>query len=408
MSTLTLIGFLLLVGLSCVLLLLFLRAETRCQQLQRKLRESADAKENADHSLALSRLAGTVAHDLNNLLTVIAGNAEMLASEAKDSDSRDDAKAILESSTKAAELTRRLLAFSRPGQLVTVPINLNVIITSIHQLLEEIAGEDVNLQILPAPELAPVNADPASIERQLIELVAYCQSRSRPGSKVRLQTYPLSIHPSGGLFDEHGIAVGDYVVVEIADQGQLPEDIDALFQPEGSDVTATIAHTVFEIGGRVFAEAAGPTRGLRIRLLFPALSTPTDVPGTAPSIQRGHGTVLIAEDSDQLRDYVHRALANLGYDVFSARGSEEAVFLYRRHAERVDLLVTDVMMPIETGAELYNRLHAMNPKLPVLFISGYSADYLEDQLRLPEDAPLLTKPFTVEQLAQKVHELIRK
>jgi PAS domain S-box-containing protein len=353
---------------------------------------------------AIGRLAGGIAHDFNNIMTAVLGYAQ-IASETlpADSSAQEDLREILRAAGRASELTRQLMAFAR--RQVTQPkvVDLNALVEESGKLLERLLGEDVVVSTELAPELSPVLVDPGQAEQVLVNLAVNARDAM----------------PSGGTLTIRTGQSGGEVWLEVRDTGiGIPaEHHSIIFDPffttkeqgKGTGLgLATCYGIIRQAGGRIEVTSAVGS-GSTFRVVLPA--RPPGSPGPAPQVEstlapRGGELVLLAEDEPQVRQLAVRLLSGLGYRVMAGESGAEALALAAKASERIDLLLTDVVMPGMTGDELATRLRRTQPDLRVLFISGYSEDSEAIERALQSGDGFLPKPFTIASLARQVRQVL--
>ncbi len=386
----------------------FVRDLTDRNRLEDQLRQAVKME-------AVGRLAGGIAHDFNNQLTVINGYADLLLSRlAADDPGREALDEIRRSGEHAATLTRQLLAFSRKQILAPQVLKLNDILGELARMLRRLLGDDIELLLDLDPDLGSVWADAGQVEQVLVNLAVNARDAMPEGGRLMIRTYAVDLDaPPAEL------APGPYVVLEVRDSGLgMSEEVKArIFEPffttkgvgKGTGLgLAMVYGIVKQSGGHIDVESA-PGRGTTFRILLPRTAAPPAVPTptpAAPAVPRGTETILLVEDEPGVRALAAMMLRSCGYTVFEASDGSEAERLSESHGGRIDLLVSDVMMPRTTGPQLAERLQSRWPRLRVLFISGYSDDALNDRNGVPVKADLLNKPFTPAQLADRVRQAL--
>jgi PAS domain S-box-containing protein len=372
---------------------------------------------------SVGRLAGGIAHDFNNLLTVIVGSTEVaLTRAAETKDARGPLKRVLESADRAAELTRRLLAFARKQPYSPVVLSLNECVAEAETMLQRLIGEDVDLRTRLETSLWCVKADRGQIMQVLVNLAVNARDAMPGGGELDVATRN---HRFTSAVDGHPLmAPGEYVSLTVADSGTgMTDEVQRhLFEPffttkepgQGTGLgLATCYGIVKQNGGFIFAKSA-VGRGSSFTVYLPrALGEPAVVEDRPPArwVPEGRERVLLVEDEPTVRAVVVQVLEALGYEVLEARDGEEALALARDSKDarsRIDLLITDVVMPRMGGLALAERLIAELPGLPVLYISGYPARGAGYGGRLDRNAVLLEKPFTPQALASKVREVLER
>jgi two-component system, cell cycle sensor histidine kinase and response regulator CckA len=382
------------------------------------LRDRDEKLQQAQKLEAVGRLAGGVAHDFNNLLTVIRGYADSLV-DAPDipAVARQDIGEILTASLRAQSLTDQLLAYSRRQIRSPQVIDLNARVRHMEGMLRRLIGEHIALRADLDPDLPSVLADPGQMEQIIMNLAVNARDSMPQGGTLTLKTHTLAIVDEN---EEHPIVPpGRYVVFSMADSGIGMDDqtLARLFEPffttkelgKGTGLgLSTVYGIVKQSGGYIFVDST-IGQGSRFVIYLPACDESADsVGGPSPRAARarGAGRILLVEDEDAVRVLTRTMLARHGYSVLEARDGEEAIEACRALTGKLDLVITDVIMPGMGGIELGRRLVAMFPGLRVLYMSGYTDD--EPGLRevLDDGAPFLRKPFNSAELVAMVHDVL--
>ena len=368
---------------------------------------------------AIGRLAGGIAHDLNNALTAIAGYAELALGEvASDHAARADVEEIRREAERAGSVTRQLLAFSRKQLLEPRVFDLNETIAAISRLLSRLLGADVEVQTRLAGAALPVLGDPGQVEQAVINLAVNARDAMPDGGKLVLATALEAVDESFAR-SHLPMPAGQYVVLRVSDSGHgmSRETLVRIFEPffttkdvgKGTGLGLSMVYgTLKQIGGFIFVDSE-INRGTTFRLYFPPAVAPAPAAAdTAPvreSERHGHETLLIAEDEPSVRNLVASALRHDGYRLLLASSAEEALTLADAHEGPIDLLLTDAMMPGKSGVELANLMTARRPGIPVIIMSGYT----EETLSVPglkEPIALLQKPFTPRELRRRIRDVL--
>ena len=361
---------------------------------------------------AVGQLAGGVAHDFNNLLTVILGRCQLLQDRrADDRPLAQDLSIIAGTAERAANLTRQLLAFSRKQTLERRVLDVNRIVTDIASMLRRLIGEHIELMTTLQPGLR-VAGDPGQLEQVIVNLAVNAKDAMPGGGRLTIETFDAELD-SRFVAAHPGAAPGQHVVLRVTDTG-IGMDVETrvrVFEPffttkakdKGTGLgLATVYGIVKQHGGHITVESE-PGRGACFTVYLPAVDLPlppeltraTDV--LAPTAGE---TVLLVEDSTGVRGLAEEALSGLGYAVLAAANAEEALALCERHTGRIDLLLTDIVMPGINGLELAERVKILRPEAAVLLMTGYT------DVRV-DPAILLQKPFTLDALARRVSEILR-
>ncbi len=391
------------------------------------LRESEERLRVAHKLEAVGRLAGGVAHDFNNQLTVIKGSLQLLLGKLPaDDPRRADAQRMQASVDRSAGLIRRLLTFSRREPLQTRSLNLSEVVNEMAPMLRLLLGEQFALRVETAAQLWPIRADRSQVEQVLLNLVANAKDAIAPadvpraGATVMLETANVelderTLHLYGGP-----AAPGPYVVLAVGDNGvgMAPEVREHIFEPffttkevgKGTGLGLAAVFGIVRQHGGYIACTTAPGQGTIFRTYFPrdphAAPAYTDPPrANHDHAHQFRATVLVVEDEASVRALMIEVLEESGYRVYGAERAQEALAVAERIAGRLDLLVTDVVMPGESGPSLARRLAEGNAALRVLFISGHLADTLD--LAELAAARFLAKPFGPDELLRTVQEMLK-
>jgi PAS domain S-box-containing protein len=382
------------------------------------LRRTEEQLRQAQKMEAVGRFAGGIAHDFNNVLSVILSYSEMLLGDLKPSDpTSTDIQEIRKAAQRAADLTRQLLMFSRQQIIAPRVLDLNEVLAGLDKMLRRILGEDVDLVFVPAPALGRILADPSNVEQIIMNLVVNARDAMPVGGKLTIETNNVELDEA--YASEHlGTAPGPHVMLAVTDTGS---GMDAatqarIFEPffttkEAGKGTGLGLSTVFGIvqqsSGSVWVYSE-PDKGTTFKVYFPRNEVAVDleVPAPAPLTLRGSETILLVEDQEQVRIVAHSILKRNGYRVIVAQNAGEALLVCERHPGRIQLLLTDVVMPQMSGPELARRLGSTRPDMKVLCMSGYTDDSIVRHGVLDSGFAFLQKPFTPESLTRKVREVL--
>ena len=366
---------------------------------------------------AIGRLAGGVAHDFNNMLSVILGYGDVLINRLRPADPlHKAAKRIVEAGQRSAALTRQLLAFSRRQTLQPKILDLNETLSNLESMLRRLIGEDIELTADLADEIGLVEVDPGQIEQVIVNLVVNARDAMDNGGTLAIATVPVNLDQYDMVEPE--LQPGPYVRLTVSDTGTGMNDatLAHVFEPffttkeKGTGLgLATAYGIVTQSGGQIQIDSA-PGCGTTFVIDLPrvdGVSESVDVADqAAPAEGRGE-SILLVEDEDVLRELCVEVLDELGYRVTSAANGGEALLLVEEQGLRPDLLVTDVVMPGMSGRTVVDRLHKIMPDLPVLYMSGYTDETIAKHGVLEAGAPLLQKPFTLHGFAEKIATLLR-
>ena len=399
------------------LYLVMLRDLTEQKRLQREHAALEEQLRQAQKLEAIGRLAGSVAHDFNNLLTVINGYSELLLAELP-ADASEAMQQIYHAGQQAAALTSQLLAFGRKSILNPIRLDLNSVIHKLTKMLRRLLPANIELEMQLEPGLDQVLIDPSQFEQVVMNLVLNARDAMPDGGLLLIKTTSLVLSEK---YDEtHAdIEAGRYVMLAVSDNGVGMDEItrQRIFEPfyttktdgQGTGLGLSTVHGIVrQSGGHIFVYSE-PSHGTSFKLYFPSLSE-SEVTETsdalAVALPEGQETVFLAEDVQEVREFIKLVLESCGYRVLDAAGGQQALEQFADAADSCDLLITDVIMPKMSGPRLAEALQERNPRLRVLYISGYTDDAVLRYGILTSGIPFLAKPFTPSQLAQKVREVL--
>jgi PAS domain S-box-containing protein len=359
---------------------------------------------------AVGRLAGGVAHDFNNLLTVITGYSELLAERLPTDDpNRELLAEVRKAGLQAASLTRQLLALSRKQVLEPKVLDLNALIQDNVRMLRRLVGEDVDLRTDLAPAPGLVRADPGQIEQVLLNLTVNARDAMPRGGTLTIETRAVDVGPADA-------PPGRYVVVAVTDTGVgIPPEVMAnLFEPffstkgaHGTGLGLAVVHGVVKQSGGHVEVASAIGAGTTFRVYLPALTgsrAAAKSESTLAPPPPGTETILLVEDEPSVQALTLQVLRHCGYTVLAASSGAEALAVAAGH--RLDLVVTDVVMPGMSGREVVEKLREQDPWLKVLFVSGYTDDAVVRHGVVEVEVAYLQKPFTPRGLAQKIRDVL--
>lgn len=381
---------------------------------QRKLLE--EQLRQSQKMEAIGRLAGGVAHDFNNILTVMMGYSELLLFTMPSNDpGRAAIASINEAGKRAAALTRQLLTFSRKALVAPKVLDLNELVRSTETLLRPTIGEDIKLTIDIDPEVRPIKADRVHIEQVLMNLAINARDAMPQGGAMTIST-----HDHVRIPHNNSRALSDYVELALTDNGcgMSEEIIGKIFDPffttkevgRGTGLGLAVVHGVVTGAGGFIHVESQVGSGTTFHLCFPAAPVGSQVNNSskAPEFSRGQESILLVEDDRAVRAVTLATLTQLGYKVIDASNGDQALAEFRQDPQRFDLLLTDVVMPGMSGRKLAEFVRDIRPELPVLFMSGHTDDaVVQHGIRSSADA-FIQKPFHPQSLGQKLRELLKQ
>ncbi|MCJ8501533.1 response regulator [Desulfatitalea alkaliphila] len=395
-----------------VRMLLMDRERRRIEEDHEKLRKQMIQTQRLE---SVGRLAGGVAHDFNNMLSVILGYAELAMEKAGNGTPlHDDLTEVFNAGRRSKEITRQLLAFARKQIIAPKVLDLNEILESMLKMLRRLIGEEVDIAWLPAAGLWPIRIDPSQVDQLLANLCVNARDAIGGVGKITIETENATIDETYCAVHQDAVP-GDYVLLAVRDDGcgMDKELMDQIFEPffttkavhQGSGLgLSTVYGIIRQNDGFVHVESE-PGKGTIFHIYFPRHDRTGDAVRLAekkqPPAGRGE-TILLVEDEKVLLKMGTTMLNRFGYKVLAADSPEAAIRLATHHDHAIDLLVTDVVMPGMNGRDLAEQLHAHNPGIKCLFISGYTADVIAKRGVLDEGVLFLQKPFSLHELASKV------
>jgi PAS domain S-box-containing protein len=389
------------------------------------LTERRRAEEHLQESLrleAVGRLAGGIAHDLNNMLAAILGFGDLLGRTFEPGDPRGaDVEQITRAATRSAGLTRQLLAFARREMIQPRALDINTVIRHAQALLPPTLGENIELELRLSPEPGVVYADARQIEQIVMNLVLNARDAMPQGGRVIIETGTAKLGPDAGAWpkDEARAASGRFTMLSVTDTGHGMDaaTLQRIWEPffttkprgQGTGLgLSSVYGAAKQSGGFVWADSE-PGRGTTVQVYWPEIradAEPPAEPEILPPLAGGSETILIVEDEDLVRALAVRALRSYGYTCHQARDAEEALRMLNGPGAGVDLVITDVVMPGMSGGALGDLLAHQYPDIPVVYTSAFTDEDVIRRGMLGEGRTFLQKPFTPRELARVVREAL--
>ncbi|MFI5230503.1 MAG: response regulator, partial [Gemmatimonadales bacterium] len=370
---------------------------------------------------AVGRLAGGIAHDFNNLLTVIHTYAELALSVTPEADERrEDLEEIRRASVSAARLTRQMLAFSRKQVLAPRKIDVNDAITGLTAMLQRVIGDHVRVSTDLRPSLGHIWADAGQLEQVLVNLAVNARDAMSDGGLLRIETANATLHDGYSSHDGFPIPAGDYILLAVSDSGSgMSQEVQArIFEPffttkqpgQGTGLgLSTVYGIVRQSGGYIWVYSE-PDRGTCFKIYFPRhtgddapLPEPVHDPMIVPSRS---AELLLVEDEPLVRGAIRRILEKAGYVISAVDSAPAAIAEFTARHGLIDLVITDMVMPGMSGAELIRELRERNPDLRAIIMSGYSEELTRSETLLPANAVYLEKPIAPNDLIGRVNDLL--
>jgi|GEM_PF-946905 len=366
----------------------------------------------------IGRLAGGIAHDFNNLLTSIIGYAEMAQMKISPKEPcYNYMNQILTACEQAKNLIEKILTFSR--KVLTQPkvFNLNTLIENFKGIIERILGEDIELVFILEEKLGNIKADPHQIEQIIMNLVVNSRDAMPKGGKLIIETKNVEF-ARDHIKQYPSLNPGNYVLLSISDTGCgidekiLPHIFEPFFttkkKGEGTGLGLSIVFGIVKESGGHIEVYSKVGKGTTIKIYFPRVEEEAEeiTPLKLSKLSPGKETILIIEDEESVRELVVKILSQHGYKTLSAKNKEEAFHIWKKCSEKIDLVLTDIVMPGANGWDLAKKLTKLKPKLKVLYMTGYAEDIISNYMALNRNIPFLRKPFTPGELLKKIREVL--
>jgi len=390
----------------------FLRDTTRQKRLEAQLLQAQKLE-------SIGRLAGGIAHDFNNLLTVINGYADLVLSKLDPEDAvYPFVREVSEAGARAASLTQQLLAFSRKQILQPRVIDINATVSEIEEMLRRLAGEGIQVVFRLEKPLRPVFADPVQMSQVLMNLAMNAREAMPNGGVLTIETANAAVGTEAGDW-QPAIPPGHYVRISVSDtgEGMDPETLEHLFEPfyttkevgRGSGLGLSTVYGIIQQSHGHITVSSNAGVGTTFTIYLPEAPSharPAEASAEAKPQRSGSETLLVVEDHPNVRAFLMQTLSAFGYHVLEAANGDEALAVSQRYPGKIDLVVTDVVMPGMNGKEVAQAIQAQRPGTPVLFVSGYSEEIIARQGMIEPGVWYLPKPFGPDALGRKVREIL--
>ena len=380
----------------------------------------ADHERQAHKMEAVAKLAGGVAYDFNNLLTIIIGRTELVRSRlSRDDAIRRNVELIQKTAERAASLTRQLLAFSRRQLLAPKVVDLNAFLATMEPMLRRLIGAQIELEVVPGAMVGRVTLDPGQVEQIVMNLAVNARDAMPDGGRLVIETDDVELDEVYARRNP-GARPGLYVMLSVADSGSgMDSETQAhVFEPffttkelgKGTGLGLSTVYGMVKQSNGYIALESEPGEGSTFRIYFPRVAegtaTTTEPGRPAPHSLDGSETILLVEDEEGVRELVAETLQSHGYHVIQAPHGGQALQLCEQYDGQIDLMLTDVVMPQMSGRDLAERARPLRPGMKVMFVSGYTDISVVHHGILDAHAAFLPKPFTPDGLARKVREVL--
>ncbi len=391
--------------------------KTQSERIQKNLESQLQQAQKME---SVGRLAGGVAHDYNNMLSVILGYSELVLRKLDASDPlRKDLGEIHKAAVRSMEITRQLLAFARQQTIAPIAFDLNEAVESTLKMLRRLIGEDIDLAWLPETGFCQVKMDPSQLDQILANLCVNARDAIKGVGKITIETERATFDEEY-CDDHHGFVPGDYVLLAVSDDGcgMDRDTLSKIFEPffttkatgRGTGLGLATVYGIVKQNEGFISVYSEPGKGTTFKIYLARHTEQSaeklkKIPVQTP---KGHGEIiLVVEDETSILKIAKRILGNLGYKVLLASSPKQALRLVEKHPEDIGLLLTDVILPEMNGKELSQQVRDLCPGVKTLFMSGYTADVIAHSGVLDEGVSFIQKPFSREDLAVKIRQALR-
>ena len=368
---------------------------------------------------SVGRLAGGVAHDFNNMLSVICGNADLALLDANPEDPVcKNLQEIRKAAERSTNIVRQLLAFARKQVVSPKVLYLNDTLEGMLKMLRRLIGEDIDLIWKPDTNLWLVSVDPSQIDQILANLCVNARDAISGVGKITIETHNVTLEEADSV-EYGGVAPGEYVMLAVTDDGSGMdrETLDNIFEPffttkevgKGTGLGLSTVYGIVKQNAGLINAYSEPGKGTTIRIYLPRHQGKVDKEAGSEGTEMPQGrgeTVLIVEDEPPVLNLCKQILEHLGYDVLAIESPLEAVKMVREKNNKIHLLLTDLVMPKMSGEDLAKKIQEIRPEIKMLFMSGYTATSITSHGLLPEGMHFIEKPLVVRKVARKVREVL--
>jgi len=398
------------------------QAEKEKMEAIEALRSSEEQLQQAQKLEAVGRLAGGIAHDFNNLLTVIMGYSALLSRSKMESVARERVEQINKAAHRASSLTRQLLAFSRKQVLKPEVLDINSLVEGTGKMLRRLIGEDIELITSLKSGIGKINADPGQIEQVLINLVVNARDAMSDGGKITIETANVELDPA--YADMHiEVNAGSYVMLAVSDTGigMDAEILNHIFEPffttkevgKGTGLGLSMIYGIVKQSGGNIWVYSEPGKGTTFKVYLPRIEAEySESVSVGKQLESSSAlvteTILLVEDDEMVRRLASDILREKGYQVLVGKTGEEAMRICREHKGRIDLMLTDVVMPEMNGRKLAENVRPIRENMRVVFMSGYTDDAIVHHGVLEPGTNFIEKPFTAETLTSTIRQVLER
>lgn len=401
----------------CRLVLTDITAQKQAEETNEKLQAQLSQVQKME---AVGRLAGGVAHDFNNMLGIILGHTELALGRVVPNDPlHANLEEIRKAAQRSADLTRQLLAFARKQTVTPKVLDLNTNVEGMLKMLRRLVGEDIFLSWKPGQDLWSIKMDPSQIDQILANLCVNARDAIAGGGKITLETHNVVLNDEKSCGQQAGFIPGDYVKLTVGDDGcgMDAQTLLLIFEPffttkemdKGTGLGLATVHGIVRQNRGFISVCSHSGQGTTFSVYLPRYGAEPELPQEkipAEAIAYGHETILLVEDEPALLKMTTMILENQGYTVLAAISANDAICMAREYCKRIDLLLTDVIMPDMNGCDLAKQLLSVSPGIKCLFMSGYTANIIARHGILEESQHFIQKPFSLKDLGVKLREVL--